>query len=109
MTTLIETVGHSSIVPNLSRGDRVEYAGRQLCDLRDMLEDAEDRKWIYKALLQYTLALCELDQREPDDDEKADIAAWLVEIRKLDPLRAGRWDDVEDAVRSGGHNHFTDA
>lgn len=109
MTDLTENVGHATIVPNFSRGDRVEYAARQLVDLRDMLEDAEECKWIYKSLLQHTLSICELDKREPDDDEKADIKTWLAELRKLDPLRAGRWDDLELSVRTGGRNHTLDA
>jgi geranylgeranyl transferase type-2 subunit alpha len=110
MTTLAEPTGHASIVPSLSRGDRVEYISRQLVDLRDMLEDAEPehRKWICNALFQYTLALCELDERKPDDDEQVDLQTWLGQLRKLDLLRAGRWDDMEDLLNSRGKGHFDD-
>jgi geranylgeranyl transferase type-2 subunit alpha len=96
MTTLTEIKGYSIIVPNFSQDDRLEYITQQLVDLRDMLDGAEDCKWIYNALLQYTLSACELNKREPNENEKKDLQLWLAQLRKLDPLRAGRWDDLED-------------
>jgi len=104
MTTLTESKGYATIVPNLSLDDRLEYVNQQLADLREMLDGAEDSKWIYNALLQYTLSACELDGREPDDNQKQDLQTWLAELRKLDPLRAGRWDDLEIIGRSLANN-----
>jgi geranylgeranyl transferase type-2 subunit alpha len=96
MTTLIDFVGHATITPHFTTEDRSEYVVRQLVNLKDMLDGAEDCKWIYDALLEYTLALCEMEERTPRDDEKQDCAAWLVE---LDPLRSGRWDNLENTLR----------
>jgi geranylgeranyl transferase type-2 subunit alpha len=99
MTTLIDSVGHGTITPNFTKDDRTEYVTRQLVNLKDMLDGAEDCKWIYNALFEYTLALCEMEERQPHDDEKQDFTSWLVELRKLDPLRRGRWDHLENNLQ----------
>lgn len=99
MTTLTDYVGHATITPNFKDEDRVEYVTRQLIILRDMLDGAEDCKWIYDALITYTMALSQMEQRLPRLDEKQDCEAWLEELRKLDPLRSGRWDDLERSLK----------
>ncbi|KAE8450862.1 hypothetical protein EG329_005775 [Mollisiaceae sp. DMI_Dod_QoI] len=99
MTTLIDYVGHATITPNFTPLDRSEYVTRQLAILKDMLDGAEDCKWIYNALIEYTIALCQMEERDPDCDEKQDCKAWLAELRKLDPMRSGRWDDLEESLR----------
>ncbi|CZR52595.1 related to geranylgeranyl transferase alpha chain [Phialocephala subalpina] len=99
MTTLTDYVGHATITPNFKPVDRSEYVIRQLAILKDMLDGAEDCKWIYNALIEYTMALCQIEGRGPDSDEKQDCEAWLAELRKLDPLRSGRWDDLEESLR----------
>lgn len=45
------------------------------------------------------MALCRMEERAPDSDEKQDCIAWLAELRKLDPDRSGRWDDLENHSR----------
>ncbi|KAF8856427.1 geranylgeranyl transferas-like protein type II alpha subunit [Acephala macrosclerotiorum] len=99
MTTLTDYVGHATITPNFTPIDRSEYVIRQLAILKDMLDGAEDCKWIYNALIEYTMALCQIEERDPDRDEKQDCQAWLAELRKLDPLRSGRWDDLDESLR----------
>jgi len=94
MTTVIEPVGHTTITTNFTPRDRIEYVLGQLISLKDMLDGAEDCKWIYNALLEYTLAICQMEEREPHGEEKQDCISWLAELRKLDPLRSGRWDDL---------------
>jgi geranylgeranyl transferase type-2 subunit alpha len=99
MTTLVDHVGHATITPNLTDEDRIEYVTKQLVNLRDMLVGAEDCKWIYIALLEYTLALSQMQNRQLHEVEKEECRSWLTELRKLDPLRSGRWDDVEKALK----------
>lgn len=98
MTTLLSPVGHATIVPNFSPEERSAYVETQLVDLRDMLDGAEDCKWIYNALLEYTLAKAQMEERVPSSEEKSDVKIWLTELRKLDPIRAGRWDDLEKSL-----------
>lgn len=102
MSTLTESVGHATITANFSREDRIEYIKQQLINLRDFLDGGEDCKWVYDALFEYTLAVCELEERLPEGDEIQDCKAWLSELRKLDPMRAGRWDDLENSMRNKG-------
>jgi geranylgeranyl transferase type-2 subunit alpha len=99
MTTLTDYVGHGTITPNFTPEERAEYVTRQLVILKDMLDGAEDCKWIYNALIDYTMALCRMEERMPDLDEKQDCATWLAELRKLDPDRSGRWHDLEKSLR----------
>lgn len=99
MTTLVDHVGHATTTPNFTDEDRSEYVTRQLVNLRDMLDGAEDCKWIYIELLEYTVALSRMQSRQPLDSEREECKAWLAELRKLDPLRAGRWDDVEKSLK----------
>ena len=66
ITTLAGYAGHATITPNLTPEDRVEYVTRQLVILKDMLDGAEDCKWIYNALIDYTMALCRMEERAPD-------------------------------------------
>lgn len=91
MITLLEP--SVSILPNFTTEQRLDYAAAQIDDLKEMLDGAEDPKWIYNALIEYTLAICGLSQRPPNGDERRDTNIWLSELRKLDPKRKGRWDD----------------
>lgn len=98
MTTLTDSVGHATIAPNFSSEDRIEYVVKQLFVLQDMLDGAEDCKWIYDALIEYTMALCVMEERKPRPEEKQHCKAWLGELRKLDPFRYGRWNDWEKSL-----------
>ncbi|KAM3084369.1 Rab geranylgeranyltransferase, variant 4 [Clarireedia jacksonii] len=99
MSTLTEAVGHATITPNFTRDDRIEYIQRQLVNLRDFQDGGEDCKWVYNALLEYTLAVCEMEERLPRHDEVEDCKAWLSQLRKLDPMREGRWNDLEKTLK----------
>jgi geranylgeranyl transferase type-2 subunit alpha len=96
MTTVVDP--RASITPGFTPDQRSEYVAAQLHNLRDMLNGAEDCKWIYIALLEYTAARARMQNRPPGDQERKDCASWLAELRKLDPFRAGRWDDVEKSL-----------
>lgn len=98
MTTLTDYVGHATITPHFTQDDRIEYVTRQLAILKDMLDGAEDCKWIYDALIEHTMALCKMEERAPEQDESQDCKAWLEELRKLDPGRSGRWDDLKKSL-----------
>lgn len=102
MTTLIENGGHLLITPNFSKQDRIDYVAVQLANVKEMLDGAEDCKWIYNALLEYTLAGCEMEGRVPGEEESSDCRAWLVGLRKLDPERNGRWDDISRSLEPEG-------
>lgn len=65
------------------------------------MDGGEDCKWVYITLLEYTMALAEMEERKLLDEEKQDCKSWLEELRKLDPLRSGRWNDIEVSLTRG--------
>lgn len=85
----------ASIAPALTLDDRIQYVSSEIDEIKELLEDYHDMKLIYEALFDYTLYLCRLQNREPDAGEKADLVAWLGKLKELDPMRAGRWADLE--------------
>jgi geranylgeranyl transferase type-2 subunit alpha len=84
--------------------DRVAYLTREIDEIKELLEDYDDAKLIYEGLFEYTLYLCQLERREPDDSERADLVAWLGKLKQLDPMRNGRWADLERecGLKGGG-------
>ncbi|KAL1879096.1 hypothetical protein VTK73DRAFT_7320 [Phialemonium thermophilum] len=98
VSNLTTSVGPTAITPNFTIEDRIAYLTRELQVVADFLEDYNDIKWIYEALLEYTLSLCQLQQRDLDVEERRDLQAWLTKLRSLDPMRNGRWEDMERDV-----------
>jgi geranylgeranyl transferase type-2 subunit alpha len=78
--------------------DRLSYLDQELENIKDMLNGAEDCKYIYQALLEYSKRRIELgaDDAETTAEE---MAGWLAELKKLDPLREGRWRDMETSMK----------
>lgn len=95
MTTLTDPVGYDIIVPDLTNEERISYVKSQLSNLSEVAEEADDCKWVYEALLEYTLAYSRLEARKPSAKEMENFGHWLAKIRELDPKRKGRWDDIE--------------
>ncbi|ORY18752.1 hypothetical protein BCR34DRAFT_293519 [Clohesyomyces aquaticus] len=81
------------IVRDLSNLDRQKYYAHEMEYIREILDDETECKWIYEALL--CCASCYL---EVDGGTEAfttlDMREWLRELKRLDPLRKGRWEDL---------------
>ena len=71
------------------------YVTREIDDIKDLLEDYQDSQLIYEALIDYTVALSQLEERQTTGEEKRCLKEWLAKLRELDPMRNGRWDDLE--------------
>ncbi|POR38792.1 Uncharacterized protein TPAR_01007 [Tolypocladium paradoxum] len=85
-----------TIAPALTVAERAAYLKHEIDEVKGLLEDYVGVKWIYEALLEYTLALERLEQRtERGGGEASCLRTWLAKLRALDPMRAGRWNDVE--------------
>ncbi len=93
MCTFDPRLAQETMAPNLTNDGRLTYVIKELETMQDLLEGAEDCKWIYQALLQYTTLEYTL-KGESLTAAKKNLAEWLRELRKLDPLRKGRWDDL---------------
>lgn len=85
---------HQQVVQNLSNAERQRYYEHEMEYIREILEDETDCKWIYEALLGLAEAYLEVDAGTGAVTSK-DMNAWLVELKRLDPLRRGRWSDLE--------------
>ena len=96
MVTLLDYT--LSILPHFTTEQRIDYANSQIDDLKEMLDGAEDCKWIYNGLYEYTLAICRTCERQPTADELRDLKLWLGELKKLDPVRIGRWEEQERSL-----------
>lgn len=95
MLDLVDYIGRPTIVPGFNMEERVTYVTREIDDIKDLLEDYDDCKLIYEALMDYTLALARLEERQPIEEEQEDLKQWLSKLQELDPMRSGRWIDME--------------
>ncbi|KAK1969588.1 geranylgeranyl transferase type-2 subunit alpha [Colletotrichum sublineola] len=92
---MTESDGRPKIAPNLSREQKASYVKREIEDIKDLLEDYDDIMWIYKALLNHTKALPQIEGRALNGKETDDLKTWIAKVRQLDPMRNGRWSDFE--------------
>jgi len=97
MSTFDPDTAAQSMAPELSDDDRLGYVNAEQEFIEDLLEDAEDSKWVYQALMECALIEAKLTGGLSADVRKK-IGAWLVKLQELDPLRSGRWADTERSL-----------
>lgn len=88
---------HHLIVHDLSNGERQKYYEHEMEYIREILEDESDCRWIYEGLLGLAEANLEVDAGT-GFVTSADLKGWLDELKRLDPLRRGRWGDLEQRL-----------
>lgn len=89
------------IAPNLGTEERATLVKKELEEINELLEDYADVKLVYEALLEYSIALKSLQGGgEPGDADETDVdlLGWLEKLRDLDPMRRGRWDDIQKSL-----------
>ncbi|KAH7090569.1 hypothetical protein FB567DRAFT_520146 [Paraphoma chrysanthemicola] len=82
------------IVQDLTNGERQSYYEHEMEYIREILDDEADCKWIYEGLLGLAEAYLEVDAGTGVITTQ-EMRTWLHELKRLDPLREGRWDDLE--------------
>jgi geranylgeranyl transferase type-2 subunit alpha len=97
MCTFDPDIARQTLAPNLSNADKLAYIARERESIEDLLEDARDCKWVYQALIECALVTAKI-QGSFSVAAKECVRKWLVELRKRDPLRKGRWDDLEKSL-----------
>lgn len=85
------------MAPNLTNSERLDYLQQEIDAIQDMLDGAEDCKYIYQALIDCTLLSAKVKGTMSKVD-KQNVAKWLSELKTLDPLRRGRWTDFEKTL-----------
>lgn len=88
---------HRSMAPDLSDAERLEYVEREQEFVEELLEDAEDSKWVYQGLIECALLKAKLTGGLSSEG-KTNIKLWLEKLKELDPLRSGRWKDTEETL-----------
>lgn len=99
MATLDE--GNRQAVPILEPcedGERRRYLEQEIGSVREMLDGAEDCKYIYQALLGYSSRYLAMGGGSAEVTTE-EMRGWLDELEKLDPLRQGRWKDLERKLK----------
>ncbi|KAM5345593.1 hypothetical protein ACJ41O_011454 [Fusarium nematophilum] len=91
---LADPTGSRQIAQALTVDERKSYIEREVVEIKDLLEDYRNIKWIYEALIEYVVALGQLTGQALDSEERSDVASWLEKLRELDPMRNGRWGDL---------------
>lgn len=94
MSTLQPLGPALSILKPCTQEERARYLEQEIDSVREMLDGAEDCKYIYQALLEYS-TLHVSTRSKGLEATKQERAEWLNELKKIDPLRSARWADLE--------------
>lgn len=86
----------NSMVPDLTKAERSEYLIQETERIEEMLEDAEDCRWVYQALI----LLNNLRSISSEDAAvvRTKIRYYVDRLLTLDPLRRGRWIEMEQSL-----------
>ncbi|MCJ1464736.1 Rab geranylgeranyltransferase [Pseudocyphellaria aurata] len=83
----------TSMVPDLTPQERLAYLHHEFENLRELQEEETDCKWIYQSLIQLARTLNVVSHEWPVDHFR--VRLWIRELRRVDPLRIERWNDLE--------------
>src|SRR5216117_2846448 len=98
MCSFDPAVASKTMAPSLEDKERVMYLRRELETISEMLDGAEDCKWIYQALIHCTVLVSRIEG-DLSLAAKQSLSGWLSELKILDPLRKGRWIDLEESLK----------
>ena len=98
MSALDPKYAADSMAPDLSGEERLEYVTQEIGRLQEMLDGAEDCKWIYQSLISLSILYKSLRSQWPIG--RGEIGHWVDELARLDPLRANRWADLRRALEA---------
>ena len=93
MCTFDPSTAANTMAPNLSTEDRLQYVVQERQFIEELLEDVDDCKWVYQALIECVQLQTRLEGRQPQE-RREEMLAWLSKLIGLDPLRKGRWLDL---------------
>ncbi|PWY87273.1 geranylgeranyl transferase type II alpha subunit [Aspergillus sclerotioniger CBS 115572] len=98
MCTFDPSVADQTLAPKLSDAERLDYLRHEIDEIQEMLDGAEDCKYIYQALIDCTMLAWRVEGSAPSGESKTKVMDWLAELKKLDPLRLQRWLDFEQSL-----------
>ncbi|KAJ5635744.1 uncharacterized protein N7484_009057 [Penicillium longicatenatum] len=83
-----------TMAPNLTTSERLAYLRQEIENIQEIIDGAEDCKYIYQALIECTVLVSKVTGILEEED-RDQILSWLSELKQLDPLRQRRWLDFE--------------
>jgi len=89
---------NTAILSPVSNADRLHYLEQELDSIQEMLDGAEDCRYIYQALLDYSSKYLEVEAGNKKVTTR-ELNRWVEELRKLDPLREGWWRDLSSKMK----------
>jgi len=96
MCTFDPRYASKSMAPNLTLEERKEYLLLEIEKVADMLDGADTCKWIYQSLIHLRMLYKELSKDSPTQPDGT--VRELKALLELDPLRAGRWIDLQKQI-----------
>ncbi|KAK5086448.1 Rab geranylgeranyltransferase [Lithohypha guttulata] len=97
LSTFDPDIAGASMMPDLSNESRLTYVKAEQEFIEDLIEDVEDSKWVYQALIECALIEAKL-VNGLSEKMRTNIKVWLDKLKQLDPLRRGRWIDTEQRL-----------
>lgn len=85
------------MAPNLKDEQRKTYIAQEREFIEELLEDTTDCKWVYQALVELAFLEAKLDGAM-SEDSRHKAKEWIGQLKTLDPLRAGRWAELENSI-----------
>lgn len=82
----------TSIVPDLTHEERLIYLRNEFENIRELLEEETDSKWIYQSLIQLASTSKAVSQKWPVGEFQ--LRDWIGQLKRVDPLRIERWNDL---------------
>ncbi|KAI9842024.1 MAG: Rab geranylgeranyltransferase [Sclerophora amabilis] len=94
------STGPTAIAPTSTSYHRVKLQ-QEIDNIRELLDDTEDCKWAWEALVVYTMALQSSQGEGTGSGGKSshgeierELRGWIENLKRLDPMRIGRWEDL---------------
>ncbi|KAL6717341.1 Rab geranylgeranyltransferase [Lecanora helva] len=86
-STIAVSDSATSLVPHFTLEERLQYLSREIDEIQEMLECADDCKWIYQSLINLSFAFKTLAGKLPPQINN--IQDYISRLINLDPLRTG--------------------
>lgn len=90
-------LAEKAMAPNLDTKERLKYLAAEREFIAEMLEDTTDCKWIYQSLVELIILQERVNGSMPEENRKV-VQESIERLKTLDPLRKGRWLDLEESV-----------
>lgn len=97
MSTFDPKYTTSSMVPQLTEGERSKYVFQEIHRVQEMLDGVENCKWVYQSLIDLSVLSRKSTQHPYAPTEAPTL--WVDKLLDFDPLRRGRWEELKKTLQ----------